>query len=144
MTKEIRYDRATKDFEVIIDGRTIGYRATYLAAEAAANEYAYECLSRGGHDAADLAAEDVQDVATALATVGTPTPPAPQPIAIDDLAVATQVAIALNFDRWQRAMLVGDWTEAAQLDQRRADLSAQWLRVLKQAAAVESMKRRAA
>ena len=138
MTKQIVYNRQDKDFEVIVDGRTIGYRATYLAADAAANEHIYNELSRGGHDAADLTAEDAQDV---LAAVGASTPAAPQPIAIDDLAQATQVAIALNFEKWQRAMLVGDWAGAAELDQRRADLSRQWERVLR---AMGQVERRAA
>lgn len=43
-TKEIRYDRETKDFAMILDGEVKGYRASYLEAEIALDKIVYDLL----------------------------------------------------------------------------------------------------
>lgn len=60
-TKEIRYDRLTRDFAVIVNGECIGYAPDYTAGERLANEYAHDELTRtataldgGAGDAASI------------------------------------------------------------------------------------------
>lgn len=41
-TTEIRYDRITKDFAILVDGRVIGYAPNYRAAEQVRTAYLAE------------------------------------------------------------------------------------------------------
>lgn len=54
-TREIAYDRASRDFAAFLDGNLIGYYPSYLKAEEALDDHVYELLDRGliGIDAAD-------------------------------------------------------------------------------------------
>lgn len=45
-TKQIDYDRATKDFSIKVNGELIGYAGSYSEAESKANEYVYNLLAR--------------------------------------------------------------------------------------------------
>ena len=44
LTKEIKFDRISKDFAYYLDGRLIGYAPNYRAADEALNEAAYDQL----------------------------------------------------------------------------------------------------
>jgi hypothetical protein len=43
--KQIKFDRATKDFAMFLDGELVGYARTYLEAEVTLNQLVYELLS---------------------------------------------------------------------------------------------------
>jgi hypothetical protein len=45
MQKEIVYDRETRDFAMYLDGRLVGYRASYHEAEIALDQIVYEALT---------------------------------------------------------------------------------------------------
>lgn len=45
-TKEIKYDRITKDFAVMVNGECIGYAGSYTDGESMANNHVYNLLTR--------------------------------------------------------------------------------------------------
>ena len=45
MTKSITYNRENRDFDMFLDGRYVGSRATYAEAEAELDRLAYEILT---------------------------------------------------------------------------------------------------
>jgi hypothetical protein len=52
---EIRYDRLTGDYLCLVDGRCVGYRATYSQGEALVNQIVYDLLADGmAYTAAEL------------------------------------------------------------------------------------------
>lgn len=69
-TKEIRYDRITKDFALYLNGELIGYASSYSEGESRLNELVYDLLRRASHaDISDLtpeAAEVALEVNAAL------------------------------------------------------------------------------
>lgn len=48
ITKEIRYSRLTKDYDMLLDGEYVGSEASYHAAEVELDRLAYEQLNRAG------------------------------------------------------------------------------------------------
>lgn len=50
LTKEIVYDRTTRDYEMRIDGQCVGFASTYSEAERRLDELVYEMLVHGTAD----------------------------------------------------------------------------------------------
>jgi hypothetical protein len=67
--KEIRFNRADKDFAYLLNGEIVGYAPTYLQAEQQLNELVYALLSRPNVDAADLTPDEAADVLGAFTQV---------------------------------------------------------------------------
>lgn len=44
MTKQIKFNRSNKDFDMYLDGQYVGSRASHIEAEQALDEMAYEAL----------------------------------------------------------------------------------------------------
>ena len=84
-TKEIRYDRESKDFAMYLNGELIGYAPTYLKAEMQLNSLVHDILTRTAvADTADIPVEDALDVLNALAEVeAEAAEPTAQPISTD-------------------------------------------------------------
>lgn len=56
-TKEISFDRETRDFAMHLDGQIVGYAPTYQQAEARLDALVYELARRGADELADLASQ---------------------------------------------------------------------------------------
>lgn len=74
ITKEIRYSRLTKDYDMYLDGEYVGSEASYHAAEVELDRLAYEQLDRAGVEPELLqsataldAGSDQDEIAAALA-----------------------------------------------------------------------------
>lgn len=46
MTKQIKFERSTKDYSATVDGILIGYFANYTEAQSACDAYVFETLKR--------------------------------------------------------------------------------------------------
>jgi len=47
MNRNIRYDRATRDFAAYVDGILIGFFGSFHAAEVACDQYVFDTLTKG-------------------------------------------------------------------------------------------------
>lgn len=48
MTKQIKFNRDTKDFDLFLNGRYVGSRATHTEAQTELDRLAFETLTHGG------------------------------------------------------------------------------------------------
>jgi hypothetical protein len=61
-TREIKYDRLTKDYAMTLNGEFVGYAASYHAAEIELDRLAFELLNSGIFMPADFETETAQAV----------------------------------------------------------------------------------
>src|SRR5262245_11976771 len=121
--KKIIRDRETNDFAMYLNGELVGYKPTHLQAEIELNSLVHHLLTRTAHAAtSDVPAEDVPAAAAAMVAAPAPAAPAPapvstvQPIWVSTSVEALQVALVILDQRWQRAVLDGDWVKADEIE----------------------------
>lgn len=66
-TREIKYDRLTKDYKMTLDGEFVGYAASYHAAEVELDQLVFDLLTRNYFLHAGSETETAQAVDTEAA-----------------------------------------------------------------------------
>lgn len=104
MVKQVKFNRADRDYAWYIDGELMGFAPSYQLAQQAADDYVYATLTRSNTSAADLTPEDAAAVAAVVNTAA----PAPSLTNITRENVAAVVArakqAAAEHTRWVNAI----------------------------------------